>query len=693
MARIAGHRSTCALRRLVAVSLFSLLGGLAVGRTSIAQDDQQAGSDYAILIGVENYQHVPKLRFTNNDVRLLGEAIEQRSRTTYESVLKVFDDDASGWYPNRETLIRAIPYRLKMAKPDDRVTVYFSGHGFRDDAGKLYLATIDTQLDNLAETALSVDWLRDELEQCQAQVKLLILDACHAGAESDDATVVPAQALGNEFKSARNVITIASSTGDQKSQLWPEKEQSLFSYWMQQALKGHADTNGDAAIDIDELYAYVHENVTKTARSRLGREQTPVRIVRSGVEGVPVVLRLKPATLKQVIEDVAQQIAWTAEEQKMSRLAVLEFTEDTALGEVLRTNYGLLGQYCAKELQDRLLKLSRGNFSVADQRRLERALSEEAFAIENLGEEERLQKLSEKLGGLPGLTLGTFQNRIGRDLGLRCQFVKTQGGDLMCSAGGTAKLSESEWAMLGRSGWVNPDQVAPPDGGYDPEGKQTVKIDVLDKQTRHPLNDPRFPFNVRILVNGRERPGKFERNKDTGREEYVVRFSPGEVYSVWVANNSGKTACMRLMVDGLNTLPQKHLDKGVETVEVAPRVNLEDARHWVLDPKVSRVNAIAGFVTETGVRGRLREFKVVDAEASVAARKNFTEQIGLITAAFYKTYEFREDSLLAGSAPGGTFGSALGTDFGEERVQNLEVREEKPAELIGVVHIRYLRAE
>jgi hypothetical protein len=248
--------------------------------------------------------------------------------------------------------------------------------------------------------------------------------------------------------------------------------------------------------------------------------------------------------------------------------------------------------------------------------------------------------------------------------------------------------------MLGKSGWVNPHRLDPSGEDLPPEQKQQTKVDVMDKQRRHPLNDPGFPFNVRVLVDGRERAGKFEKNKETGREEYVVRLAPGEVYSVWVANNLGRKACMRLLVDGLNTLPQKHLDKGVQTLEVAARVNLDDARHWVLDPEVSRVNSIGGFVTETGVQGKLREFKVVDAEASIAARKNFTEQIGLITAAFYEVYEEpRGAAIVAGQALGSAVDGAIGTDFGEERTERLDVREEKCGELWGVVHIRYLRAE
>ena len=40
-------------------------------------------------------------------------------------------------------------------------------------------------------------------------------------------------------------------------------------------------------------------------------------------------------------------------------------------------------------------------------------------------------------------------------------------------------------------------------------------------------------------------------------------------------------------------------------------------------------------MSQTGEKGDLNEFKVVDAAQSVAARQQFTDQIGIITAAFY----------------------------------------------------------
>ncbi len=675
------------------VHIWTWLIGLvaAVGLTqpisqAIAQDTDDS-RQMVLLIGVQNYKLAPPLKFIDRDIDQMAEVLRTRAIHNYNLISACTELNLS---VDKNSMLARLNELANSARPQDRLVIYFSGHGFRGKDGQLYLAPIDCDPQKPEATGVPIQTVRERLAATKAGFTLLILDACHAGEEGG---AVSAKDLGEPFRELPNAVTIASSKGSQPSLIWAEKEQSLFSYWLCQALKGHADTNGDSSIDIDELYNYVHDQVTKTSK-RMGREQTPVRIVRSGTAGVPVVLRLKPQSLDSIIDDIAQQIAWSVEDNKLSRMAVFEFTEDGALGKVLGAQYGLLGRYCAARLQEKLLKLGDGTFRVADQERVERALQEQKFSVDDLARDDALKAVSEKVGGLAAISLGMFQNRIGRDLGLRCRLVGLETGDVLSFSGGRAKLNDSEWAMLGGSAYM-PRPLPPP--GYGPEGEEKRKDDVvkmLDQQTTHPLRDPQLPLRLKVMVASKERQGVFERNAATGREEYVVGLKPGEVYSLWVENRTGQVACMRLLVDGLNTLPEKVMEKGIQTYETAPRVNISKARHWVLDPRQSMARsqslwAINGFVTQTGEQGQMREFKIVDADASVAARKSFTDQIGLITAAFYHEYEPpKQSNHIAGSAPG------VGTGFGNTvEFNGKERRDVRPGDLWAVINIRYVLQE
>jgi len=97
---------------------------------------------------------------------------------------------------------------------------------------------------------------------------------------------------------------------------------------------------------------------------------------------------------------------------------------------------------------------------------------------------------------------------------------------------------------------------------------------------------------------------------------------------------------MRLLVDGLNTQPDVEKDdQGRGDPPLGQHGSLADATHTVLDPATlagaRKVWGVRGFATQTGEHGRVRQFVVNTAAESLAARRKYTQDMGLITAAFY----------------------------------------------------------
>ena len=447
------------LRRVLIVSalVFSWagVGGLNISARAGDPADASAGSHkWAVLIGIEHYQRANPLRFTLNDVKRLSETLTLRG--DFDRVVKFVDNsDQERFRPSRANLMRELPEFLGKPGADDLVLVYFSGHGFKDKAGNLYLAPIDCDPANPPPTGIALEWLREKLAACKAKLKVLVLDACHAGTEkgSGAADSVAADELGAPFGELDGVVTLASSSTNEQSQIWELKRQSLFSYWLDQGLRGHADLDLDGEITLDELYNYVYRHVTRSAKVEFSLTQTPVRIVRSDVPGVPVLVRLKPQRLKAMLAEMAEQLSWNLGENHLKKVGVLEFTNDTKVGELLGGDFGLLGKYCAEELERRLAALGseEHTFSVVDRRRLTTALEEQHFGLKDLGSSGALAGLSRASGGLPALAVGTLRNRVGRLVNLQCKLVRTDEDELAGSVGGVAALDESEWAMVGRS--------------------------------------------------------------------------------------------------------------------------------------------------------------------------------------------------------------------------------------------------
>ena len=664
---------------VVLLAALACWSGASVSFSQEARPSADRGRSWALLIGIEKYHRANKLTYTINDVRQLSQTLRTRGGFEPDCILEITDQSPNPRYqPLKASLTAELPAWLKQPGPRDTILVFFSGHGFRDAAGKMYLAPIDIDPENAATTGIPIEWFREQIGACPAGFKLLVLDACHAGSEKgeDDRVGVAAKDLGDPFQNLEKVVTLASSTADQKSQIWEDKRQSLFSYWLNQGLKGHADKDNDGIVDVDELYEYVSRNVKHTSEVYFPRPQTPVRIVRSGVSGVPAVVRLQPQTLRQVISDMAEQMSDVLLERRIRKVGVLEFTNDTKLGELLGADFGLLGRYCADEVQHQLEDRGAGKYGLVDRRRLQSALTAQGFALKDLGSGPALSQLSKGAGGMPVLALGTLRNRAGRVINLQCQLMQTEADEVLGVVGGTASLNESEWGMLGRSVAVKPEDRKPeaaPGPGTRPLTEQVIERIDRRSDGPHPLQDPNFPYRIKMMIGGQERIGEFRGN------DYFVPVRKGEVYELWIQNLSKQVVCMRILVDGLNTLPEPEAAKGIQTLVTASRVNLDQARWWILDPAVSELNAIRGFVNQTGTQGELREFLVVDADQSLAARQQFTDQIGLITAAFY--------------TPGGATRS-VGTGLGKQRTENLAERKDiRPGNLLAVVHIRYVDAD
>lgn len=141
---------------------------------------------------------------------------------------------------------------------------FYSGHG---DADSLHLAG----------TRLGHDELRALIERTGAQVKIGVVDACQSGGlvrrkggERGASVTFATPKLENSHGTA----WITSSAVGELSQESSEIGGGFFTHHVSSALLGAADTNGDGAVSLAEVYTYVY---AETAYSTRGapEAQTP----------------------------------------------------------------------------------------------------------------------------------------------------------------------------------------------------------------------------------------------------------------------------------------------------------------------------------------------------------------------------------------------------------------------------------
>lgn len=183
---------------------------------------------------------------------------------------------------------QAVDQLFARRSPEDTVLLYFSGHGLKDDAGRLYVAARNTTRDLLASTAISDSFLRDVMAQSRARRQILILDCCFGGAfskaligaKADDRMDVidrfPDEGRGRVILTASTALQFAFES----DAVAGEPQLSVFTKVVVDGLRtGEADIDGDRQISVQDLYDFTHKRLAS-----LGSNQTPT-ISNIGQEG------------------------------------------------------------------------------------------------------------------------------------------------------------------------------------------------------------------------------------------------------------------------------------------------------------------------------------------------------------------------------------------------------------------------
>ena len=220
---------------------------------------------------------------------------------------------------------------------DDLTLLYFTGHGLKDDEGRLHLATTNTRRDNLLFTSLPAEQIDRAMSGCMSRRQVLILDCCYGGAfpaarlatksDADVHTLERFQGRGRTILTASDA-TQYSFEGDQVSGSAP---QSVFTRHLVQGLRdGSADLDGDGNITLDELYAYVHDRVVDEMPQQRPKKQDDVegRIVIARNVNWALPAHLRHALRSPIATDRLGAVESLAHLYRVGNEAVRERAED-----------------------------------------------------------------------------------------------------------------------------------------------------------------------------------------------------------------------------------------------------------------------------------------------------------------------------------------------------------------------------
>jgi tetratricopeptide (TPR) repeat protein len=242
------------------------------GVAALSQPLSQGGPrTFAVVVGVSNYARLPadkQLRFAHRDALDFSEFLKSgRGGSLAPDVnLKVLVDRNATVAAVRNALNTVLKDK---AGPNDTAILFVACHGASDNTGA-YLMLYDTDPQNLAQTALSMEELRQLVAGQLARVKLVVayVDACRSGRIA----VIHKSLKGIE----RPDGILFGFTASEASESSYERADlggghGVFSWFLDQALNGEAKGNRGQTVTVDNVIQYVREKV----REATGGRQNP----------------------------------------------------------------------------------------------------------------------------------------------------------------------------------------------------------------------------------------------------------------------------------------------------------------------------------------------------------------------------------------------------------------------------------
>jgi hypothetical protein len=236
---------------------------------------------YALLLGVSDYRYMKKLSLVNDDLRNVEAFLLSRGF----HVVRVQNDKLT-----MANVKSPQDYFAATINPDDRLLVYFAGHGFhRTERGEErgYLALIGAKEGEVSrETTIAMDDFVAWTRRIAAKHLLVLLDACFSGlavrgsdmkieTRGTEAVAKPDPKTLYRLSAQPGRYLLMAGNERQKAIASPSWSGGLFTHAVVLGLGGRADTQRDGFVTTRELYPWLRDYVEAEA-TRAGLALTPM---------------------------------------------------------------------------------------------------------------------------------------------------------------------------------------------------------------------------------------------------------------------------------------------------------------------------------------------------------------------------------------------------------------------------------
>ena len=230
----------------------------------------------AIIIGIQDYERVPKAEYANEDAKVFYEYATRALGIRPENIKLLIDKDA-GQADILKTFRTWLPAKMREKKTD--LFVFYSGHGLPTADGKsLYFMPYGVDRDVIEDSAIEQNKLVAIIESVKPKTVTFFIDSCYSGASrSGETLIASARPLALKTTTVgfpKNYTVFTASNSDQISSSSASLNHGVFSFYLMKALEGGADSNRDGQLTLGELQGYLLDKVSSFAAT-LNRKQEP----------------------------------------------------------------------------------------------------------------------------------------------------------------------------------------------------------------------------------------------------------------------------------------------------------------------------------------------------------------------------------------------------------------------------------
>jgi branched-chain amino acid transport system substrate-binding protein len=212
----------------------------------------------ALLIGVSEYQgNLTELPAAAKDVEAMKQVLQDPKIGGFDRVHTLLN-------PEPQAMQEAIEELFTKRHKEDLLLLFFSGHGIKNDQGKLYFSTRITRKnsdgDLVRASTVPASFMHEMMSNSFCKRQVVILDCCFSGAFAQGMT-----AKNDDFVNIRNELggegraVLTSSTSTQYS------FDDTYTRYIVEGLKtGAADRDQDGWISVDELHDYAKQKVQES---------------------------------------------------------------------------------------------------------------------------------------------------------------------------------------------------------------------------------------------------------------------------------------------------------------------------------------------------------------------------------------------------------------------------------------------